>query len=81
MTELDKFQPEGEPIHPYDVYELLNSLPNMTDVLLHSSKESPACVDEADYARNAHKLGSTMEIAGKKYFQTTSVPPKTTRIF
>ena len=79
LTELDKFEPEGEPIHPYDLFELMNALPVQSVTILQDCGEvsSPKAVDEADYLRNRHKLGSVITIAGKKYFQTTTVPAKT----
>lgn len=82
MTALDQWKPEGEPIHPYDAYELLEHMEGWTsqtvvaDVVTIVS-QSPAPEDEADYLRNLHKLGTVVEIAGKKYFETTTIPAKT----
>ena len=81
MTALDEFTPEGEPIHPYDFYDLLNEQPGaVVDVIKHAesprpSGSTPAEV-EADYRRNIHKTGNVVTVKGKKYFQTTTVPFK-----
>lgn len=76
MTELDKFEPDGEPIHPFDLFELLQV---MGDVDLFAVASSPAPADEADYQRNLHKSGSVVVLNGKRYFETTTEPYRTRR--
>lgn len=73
MTPLDVFEPEGEPIHPYDLYDMLNAS-TLEDILILRS--NPPAETEADYLRNIHKIGSVIEWDGKRYFETTDVPFK-----
>lgn len=77
QTELDKFEvPRGvEPIHPFDVYDMLVLGANVIDIL---NAKRPDPVDEMDYIRNRHKLGQLIIINGKRYFETTSVPYRST---
>jgi hypothetical protein len=75
MTALDKFQPVGKPIHPYDLFELIDA-GGFTDP---SWKQSPAAVDIADYERNLHKIGTNIKVGGVEYFETATVKPVTTR--
>jgi hypothetical protein len=72
-TSLDKWQPSGTPIHPYDVYDLLMAGGQIVNI-----EDAPRTIDEADYFRNISKRGSVVEIDGKRYFQTTTVPFKST---
>jgi len=82
MTPLDAYLPEGEPIHPYDFYDLLmNEQPGaVVDVINYTESPRPIgnTPDEvvADYLRNIHKTGCVVIFKGKKYFQTTTVPFK-----
>lgn len=77
MTELDQFEPDAEPIHPYDVYDILCDLLT-SGASVTVIKASPAATDEADYDRNRHKIGDIIVVNGKRYFQTTSVPYRST---
>jgi hypothetical protein len=74
MTKLDEFIPEGEPIHPYDVYELLEGGAKLVSYDISAQAE-----DEDDYTRNRDKIGECIEIDGKKYFQTCNAPVRTRR--
>lgn len=78
MTELDQFAPDAEPIHPYDVYDMLCDFLSNGGATVQVIKESPRAVDDADYDRNRHKVGDIIAVNGKRYFQTTSVPYKST---
>jgi hypothetical protein len=71
VTELDKYEPHGQPIHPYDVYELLTAAKSCKHMA-----SSPRCADEEDYIRNQHKIGDVLDVDGTIYFQTTRVPYK-----
>jgi uncharacterized protein YifE (UPF0438 family) len=77
MSKLDEFEALGEPIHPYDVFELLESLPEDAEIVI--GNRSPVCENETDYLRNIKRIGETITIAGKIYFQTTTTVPKTKR--
>lgn len=72
MSTLDRFIPEGKPIHPYDMYELISGLDNLSDVV--EVVRSPSPEDDKDYDRNANRIGTVFEIKGKRYFQTCHVP-------
>ena len=71
MTALDAFTPEGELIHPFDLFLLLSSTPCMVEKV----RECPEPENEADYLRNITKIGSEISVNGKRYFETTSWPP------
>lgn len=70
MTELDKWEPTGTPIHPYDLY-LLVSIPVLR-TMVRVVEWSPNPVDTADEYRNPGKGGVVYEVAGTRYFETTT---------
>lgn len=72
MTKLDSYQPEGEPIHPYDMFLKMNNSPGECWAVVRASPEPE---DEADYFRNLAKGGAEIVFCGKKYFETTRVVP------
>ena len=80
FTELDKFVPVGEPIHPYDFAEIMND-PSMSETVdVIKSGSSPPAVNEDDYRRNQGKQGTTVIFQNKTYFVTTSAECKTRNI-
>lgn len=76
MTELDQWEPDGEPIHPYDLHDLLTN--TVLPWMIVFVRSNPPAKDEADYMRNRRKVGDIVEIGGKRYFQTTSIPYRST---
>lgn len=72
MTKLDEFIPEGTPIHPYDLFEILRAASH-----IKTNEHSPKPEDVADYQRNKLKIGMSVDLDGVKYFQTTTIPYKT----
>lgn len=72
MTALDKFEPRGEPMHPYDLLDFHD--PHVVEL-----EQSPVAEDEADYFRNMAKIGRNVIVDGKPVFLTTAVPWKTAR--
>lgn len=73
MTALDKFEPVGEQIHPFDLFRLLTDWPSIQDVF--NLQDAPAAIDEDDYLRNIHKIGQNIRVGHKPYFVTTGKMP------
>jgi hypothetical protein len=75
-TAFDAFVPEGKPIHPLDLFELIDK---STAPEIVAVRNSPSPVDQDDYERNRHKSGEVIRVNGELYFETTTVTPRTTR--